>query len=213
MINNEVIIYEEDETGIVKHSALEDYMRVSGVWALYAKEKESHKYVCLNVGKSTDVGNEVLYDIGCLHFLKIRQDGDENYVNQFGEDCDFKYKSGQTQEYLYPIVASNYNSFKFIYIHNKSSANIEKEYANEHHSIYWRNGSPYGVKKRINLTSPSMLKIGELFLDGSEVYSHNDLLIKIEELLGYNKSRGERLIKDCLKAGFLTQMNEQTYTR
>lgn len=213
MINNEVIIYEEDENGIVKHSVLEDYMRVSGVWALYGKDRETHKYVCLNVGKSTDVGNEILYDIGCLHVLKIRQDGAENYVNQFGEDCDFKYNSGQTQEYLYPIVASKYNSFKFIYVHNESSANIEKEYANENHSIYWRNGSPYGVKKKTNLTSRRMLMIGELFPDGGEVYSHNDLLKKIEELLGYDKSQGERLINDCLKTGFLTQMNEQTYTR
>lgn len=55
--------------------------------------------------------------------------------------------------------------------------------------------------------------IGELFPDGGEVYSHNDLLKKIEEMLGYDKSQGVRLINDCLKVGFLTQMDEQTYTR
>ena len=55
--------------------------------------------------------------------------------------------------------------------------------------------------------------VGELFPNGGEVYSHNDLLNKIDESLGYNNSQAERLIKDCIKAGFLTQMDNQTYTR
>lgn len=213
MLNSEVIIYEEDEHGRVKHSALEDYMRVAGVWALYGRNKETFEFACLNVGKTENVGYEILYDIGCLHFLKIRKDGTKHYVNQFGEDCGFMYNSGQTQEYLYPVIASIYDSFKYIYIHNKNSQDIERKYADENHSIYWRNGGSYGVEKKINLTSRRMLMIGELFPDGGEVYSHNDLLKKIEEMLGYDKSQGVRLINDCLKVGFLTQMDEQTYTR
>lgn len=148
MIINETI-YEENESGQVINSALEDYMQVEGVWALYGKSKKSLKDECLNVGKSMNVGNEILYDIACLHLLKIREDGTENYINQFNEPCDFLYKSRQTQEYLYPIISSRYSSFRFIYIHDKSSNDIEKSYANEHHAIFWRNGKPYGVKNKI----------------------------------------------------------------
>ena len=142
------IIYEEDESGHIICSALEKYMRVEGVWALYGKSKKSLKYECLNVGKSKDVGYEILYDIGCLHYLKIREDGTVSYINQFNESCDFLYKSVQSQEYLYPIISSRYNSFKFVYIHGKSSRDIEKSYAHEHYAIFWRNGKPYGVKNK-----------------------------------------------------------------
>ena len=69
------------------------------------------------------------------------------------------------------------------------------------------------IEKKIDLTSRRMLMVGELFPNGGEVYSHNDLLNKIDESLGYNNSQAERLIKDCIKAGFLTQMDNQTYTR
>lgn len=137
------IIYEEFSNGQVKRSILEKYMRVAGVWALYGKENESSKYRCLNVGTTTDVGYEILYDIGCLHFLKIRNDGTRKYINQFHDDCDFIYKPGQTQEYLYPIIATRYNSFKFIYVYGKSDRTKEKEYAIKNHAIFWRNGRPY----------------------------------------------------------------------
>ena len=141
-------IYEEDESGHIIFSVLENYMRIQGVRALYGKSKKSLKYECLNVGKSKDVGYEILYDIGCLHYLKIKEDGTENYINQFNESCDFLYKSGQTQEYLYPIISSRYNSFKFVYICEKSSKDIEKAYANEYQAIFWRNGRPFGIKNK-----------------------------------------------------------------
>lgn len=137
------VIYEEFANGQVKKSMLENYMRVAGVWALFGKENKSSKYKCLNVGTASDIGYEILYDIGCLHFLEVRKDGTKNYINQFHEDCGFKYKSGQTQEYLYPIIASRYNSFKFIYVYDESNRTKEKEYAIKNHAIFWRNGRPY----------------------------------------------------------------------
>lgn len=137
------IIYEESANGQVKTSMLENYMRVAGVWALFGKENKSSKYKCLNVGATSDVGYEILYDIGCLHFLGVRKDGTNNYINQFHEDCGITYKSGQTQEYLYPIIASRYNSFKFVYVYDESNRTKEKEYAEKNHAIFWRNGRPY----------------------------------------------------------------------
>lgn len=207
------VIYKENEYGQIKYSELENFMRIAGVWALYGRDKETNKCMCLNVGKSIDVGNEILYDIGCLHFLKIRNDGSKSYINQFGEDCNFMYNSGQTQEYLYPEIASKYDSFKFIYIHDKPDEKVEKKFAVDNHAIYWRNGSPYGVKKKNNLTSNRMLVIGNLFPNGGELYSHTELLRAIESNLGYSKRQSEKLINDCLKAGFLISTSDKMYTR
>lgn len=212
MINNEVIIYEEDEMGVMKNSSLDNFMQVEGVWALYGKERDTHEERCINVGKTMNVGGEILYDLGCLHFLKVKEDGTKKYINQFNKDCDFFYKSGHTREYLYPVIASRYNSLKFIYIYDKSDEDVEKEYAKQHRAVYWRNGGPFG-DKGIDLESERMLMVGELFLDGGEIYTYDQLLEKIEERLGYKKSYCKRLINEWLELGFLTQMNEEIYTR
>lgn len=140
------IIYEEDEDGSIKESNLEDYMLVSGVWALYGINRETFKLRCLNVGKSVNIGNEILYDIACLHFLKAREDGSKEYVSQCEEDCSFKYESNQVQEFLYPQIARQWHSLKFIYIHNVSDEKIERKYAQENNAKYWRNGRPLGIK-------------------------------------------------------------------
>ena len=137
------IIYEESQSGQIINSKLEDYILVEGIWALYGKRNGTLKYECLNVGKSKNVGREILYDISCMHFLKIRVDGTRKYINQFKEDCKFMYKAGQPQEYLYPIIASRYSSFKFVYVYDKSDRNEEKKYAQENKPVFWRNGKPY----------------------------------------------------------------------
>lgn len=205
------IIYEEDKNGNIVVSNLENYMSVEGIWTLHGENKETGVDELLNVGKEKAIGQEILYDIACLHHLKVRSDGDKNYVNQFKKNCGFKYKSGQTQEYLYPIIASRYCSLRFVYAYDKSDGNKERELAKD--SIFWRNGSPYGVKKKINLTSKRMQVIGDLFPNGGESYSIEELLYIIGNELGYDVRQGKKLIRDCLKVGFLIQMDETTFTR
>ncbi|WP_377071419.1 hypothetical protein, partial [Ruminococcus bicirculans (ex Wegman et al. 2014)] len=175
--------------------------------------RETPEYRCLNVGKSENIGNELLYDIACLHFLKAREDGSTAYISHFREDCGFKYESNQVREFLYPHIALQWHSLKFIYIHNVSDEKIEGKYAQEHNAKYWRNGSPFGVKKTLNLTSKRMQVIGNLFLDGGEVYAEKELIRIIESELGYDISHSKRLINDCVNAGFLIQMDDELYTR
>lgn len=146
-MKKEKIIYEEDENGNIKESHLEEFMLKEGVWALYGINSKTGNERCLQVGKSKNVGNEILSDIACLHFLKLRTDGDNDYINQFKEPCDFKYKSNQVREYLYPYIASQWHSIKFLYVWDNSDKDKEKEYAHKYSAMYWRNGRPYGVKK------------------------------------------------------------------
>ena len=110
---------------------------------MYGRKKDEDNWECLNVGKCKDVGKEILYDLGCLHYLPFRNDGTEPYINQFKNACNFKYKKGQTQEYLYSYIAKEYFELKFIYIHHKSDLKVEKEYAKKNKAIFWRNGRPY----------------------------------------------------------------------
>ena len=42
------------------------FLAKKGVWVLLGKSHGDSGYVCLNVGKSTDIGREVLYDLSCL---------------------------------------------------------------------------------------------------------------------------------------------------
>lgn len=141
----EKIIYEENEDGSIKESNLEEFMLKNGVWALFGYSKETGERCCLNVGKSVNIGNEILYDIACLHYLRPRDDGSNGYINQFNESCGFKYKTDQVQEYLYPYINLNWHSFQFVFIYDKSDKDIEKIYANKNNAKYWRNGRPYGV--------------------------------------------------------------------
>jgi len=142
-LKSDKTIYEENENGEVVVSNLENFMSAEGVWVLYGKNKETGEEKLLNVGKSKKIGQEILYDIACLHFLKVRTDGDKDYINQFNKDCGFKCKSKQTQEYLYPIIASRYSSLRFVYAYDKSDGNKEKELAEKGDSVFWRNGRPY----------------------------------------------------------------------
>lgn len=136
-----VIIEQKDK--IITINSIAQYIEQEGVWALYGRKKDEDNWECLNVGKCKDVGKEILYDLGCLHYLPFRNDGTKPYINQFKNACNFKYKKGQIQEYLYSYIAKEYFELKFIYIHHKSDLKVEKEYAEKNRSIFWRNGRPY----------------------------------------------------------------------
>lgn len=207
------IIYEEDENGKIKKSNLEDYMLVGGVWALYGINRKTSENRCLQVGKSINVGNEILYDIACLHLLKARTDGSKKYINQFKEYCNFNYESNQVQEYLYPHIALQWHSLRFIYIHDTSDRKVESKYAKNNSAKYWRNGRPFGVKRRLDLTDKRMQIIGNLFSEGGEIYSEEDLIRIIEEKLGYDNKWAKILINDCVNVGFLFRMDDKLYSR
>lgn len=139
------IIYEE-WNGIIKTPFKTESIGVKGVWALYGIKPEDSEYECLNVGKSKDIGKEILYDLSCLHFISFREDGTVGYVNQFNKYCGFFYKPGQPQEYLYPYIALNYKCLKFIYIYKENSLQKEIDFAKSNQALFWRNGRPYKAK-------------------------------------------------------------------
>ena len=138
-----ILFHEIKENDKPEINNLNKYIGKEGIWALFAKESDG--YICLNVGKSKNIGSEILYDISCMHYLDIRK-GDYEYYNQYGEDCDITWNSGFTQEYLYPNIYKRYEEFAFILISNISESLTEKEFAWASHAKYWRNGKVYTQK-------------------------------------------------------------------
>ena len=80
------IIYKE-ENGKVTINEVDKYINKQGIWALFGKREDI--FECLNVGKCIDVGREILYDISCLHNILLHKEGNEEYINQFAELCNF----------------------------------------------------------------------------------------------------------------------------
>ncbi len=134
-------IYEECN-GIQKEEFKTECIGLKGIWALYGKNENS-EYECLNVGKSQNIGDEIVFDLGCYHFIPFREDGTKLYINQSREYCGFKYKPRHVQEYLYPYIASKYSCIKFVYVGKENDMAQEKKYAEKNHAVFWRNGRPY----------------------------------------------------------------------
>lgn len=213
MENNE-IIYAENSSGEILESHLEEYLGKSGVWALYGTSRKTAEERCLNVGKHVDVGTEILYDIGCMHYLRIREDGDTKYINQFRQDCGFFYKKGQTVEYLYPIIVKEYHSIKFVLIANESGRDVESDYAHKEHAVYWRNGGAFKDNTESkSLKQYAKLRIGELFPNGGEVYTIDELTDVLCMEFGYEKIWAMRILNEMVKDNHIIQCNDNSYTR
>lgn len=133
-----------------------------GVWVLLGKTADN-RIVCLNVGKSTDIGREILYDLSCLTFVNTPDNSNRDYINQFGEYCGFQWNTDETQECLYPNLAAKYDLLVFMlaYTGKDSKVNGEMEYyiAHEYHALYWRNGKAFQKRKRDSFEEKRFEKI------------------------------------------------------
>ena len=70
-INDVKVIYREDDDGLEIENIIFEKILKKGVWVLYGKKDGI--YECLNVGKSINVGSEILYDVACLKFLEYEE--------------------------------------------------------------------------------------------------------------------------------------------
>ena len=62
-------------------------------------------------------------------------------------------------------------------------------------------------------SNKDFLTVGSYFPNGGEIYSTGDLLVKIENDLGYDKKEAKALIEECVKQGFITNIGDGVYTR
>ncbi len=143
-----VSLKKREDSFEVQHSFDREFLGQMGVWTLIGKKDIDSKFVCLNVGKSTDVGREILYDLACLIYVKSSSNTSERpYINQFGEYCCFGCNYGETQESLYPYLADTYTELFFILAYkgatNDSNRMMEKKIAHKYHALFWRNGKAF----------------------------------------------------------------------
>ena len=133
--------FEPDNTSV---NRLREFLGVEGIWVMLCKNDSDDTYEFLNVGKSKDIGKELIYDVSCLHFLSYDDSaGDKQYYNQFAEDVGIRYTRGYTQECVYPHIRKNYNTIVFMYVYDKSNSDIEKKIAWITKAKYWRGSHPF----------------------------------------------------------------------
>lgn len=211
-MQDEKIIFEIDNDKILVPFDTK-VLNKPGVWALYGEDDKTGEFICLNVGKSTNVGDEILQDLSRFILLPFMENGTIPYYNQFKEDCGFCYKRDQVQDYLYPFIKLCYTHIKFILISNIDDANIEKEYASKHTALFWRNGRPHVVKQETNYNRQDLQLIDSYFQEGGQTYTLEELLIKLENDLGYDSTASKKLITECVTLGFIYEADENIYTR
>lgn len=155
---------------VFRHPFNRCFLAKKGVWALLGKTNKESGYVCLNVGKSTDIGREVLYDLSCLMLSKSYEETGDIYINQFGEYCGFTSKKGETQECLYPHLAETYDDLVFVMVHecsdSKENGEKERKIAHKYHALYWRNGKAFknSQKESFQIDSKNVFESVETFL-------------------------------------------------
>ena len=129
---------------------IKEYKGKPGVWILLGKEHTDAPLVCLQVGATKYIGEEIERDIFFLNQSKEPEKEDNDYVNQFGEHM-FSYKicPGRAQV-LYWDISKKYTDLIFICVaHGDELENkelrkdIEKYVAYRTLSRYWVNGGQY----------------------------------------------------------------------
>ena len=144
-------IEKSEEDSFKPHHLNRDFLGKRGVWVLLGSDG-GERLLCLNVGKTTDIGREVLYDASCVMNLKSPTNPDRGpYINQFQEDCGFEWESNKTRECLYPILAKRFKRLIFVLAtfadNDEEARKMESHIAKKLHAIYWRNGKSYEKKK------------------------------------------------------------------
>lgn len=178
-IGNVKVIYRENDEGLVVDNNIFEKILEKGIWVLYGKK--NGKYECLNVGKSTNVGAEILYDLACLKLLKYEEKSEPNlkYINQFAELKNFNYKSKMTQEFLYPYISKSYKALVFIYVWSMNDEYIEKALAWKLHASFWRDKKPF-KKPRQNFYKDNIEEMLHNFnVDISTIDSIADKIIEL----------------------------------
>lgn len=136
---------------------LNKYNGKPGVWIMFGKQKNSDKYICLNVGKTVDVGKELKTDYDRIKkFVEYKE---KIYKNQFNEEL-FRYKEYASHlDFLYKNIEENYEDIKCVCIYDTNDKNIEKYTALSLHALFWKNGRSFGEKNNKKLSNSDIQEL------------------------------------------------------
>ena len=183
---------------------IKEYKGKPGVWILLGKEHTDAPLVCLQVGATKYIGEEIERDICLLKQGSKPVEEKRRYVNQFGEYM-FSYDicPSRAQE-LYWDISKKYTDLIFICVaHGDELENkelrkdIEKYVAYRTLSRYWVNGGQYkGDKSEEEIKSikeSCKKECAELFEKIKRNYKGADML---NEFLN-NLIKGKIEVADC----------------
>ena len=164
---------------------IEDYS-TKGVWALFGVEKtdSEKKYVCLNVGKTVCIKDELKIDIKRISNFELSTE--KEYRNQFNE-CMFSYFDFATRlDWLYKEIARKYNDFTFIKVCDNNDYLIEKYFAYTFKARYWVSNGKYASNKIIDDSDIEKIRnsVKHQILKNGNDKSLIEKIDKLREILG-----------------------------
>lgn len=78
---------------------------------------------------------------------------------------------------------------------------------------YMNLAEEFWAEKEFYFLKKEFLTVGEYFHDGGEIYTLEELLMKIENDSGYSAYDGKELIEKCIERGFIIDCGNNSYTR
>lgn len=137
LMENVLKEFKEIDTG-----KLDDYNH-PGVWAMFGYDKKSshHSLICLNVGKTSCIKEELNVDL--IRLKGIKKNTRKDYKNQFGKKIFDYPELANRLDFLYDNIKENYEGFFWIMVSEKNDYLIEKYFAYSFKAIYWVSNGKY----------------------------------------------------------------------
>lgn len=138
----------------------------NGVWALFAKEKNTNnkQWICLQVGKSKGSLTEIKGDLFRIFAAEEAKLVDVRFINQFGEEIpgDFVKKYPKDVDQIYKFISEQYKDFVFMEVASNVSdedrTEIERCFAWIVKARFWRNGGSFSCPREMMDQSEELLE-------------------------------------------------------
>lgn len=138
----------------------------NGVWALFAKEKntDNKQWICLQVGKSKGILTEIKGDLFRIFAAEEAKLVDVRFINQFGEEIpgDFVKKYPRDVDQIYKFISEQFKDFVFMEVASNVSdeerTEIERCFAWIVKARFWRNGGSFSCPREMIDQSEELLE-------------------------------------------------------
>lgn len=140
---------------IIKTNNVLKYRNISGVWAMFGKFNPCEEYICLEVGQSNNIYEELQYDIDCLLQDYSNIDLRKRYTarrlfKEFNTSFDVCVCDSNRTNAKYRVIATTFVDIKiFLIAHDNDKINREKielEFAVDNKAMFW---NAWGKQRRM----------------------------------------------------------------
>lgn len=154
---DELVCLIKDDSGIFKFKVnnIQNHMGKSGVWAMFGRLNPNDEYICLEVGQSSDIYEELNYDITYLIkdysniYIEKRYTA-RRLFKEFNTTFDVCACDLNRTNAKYRIIATAISDIKIMLISEQKDKNVREEielkFAVENKARFW---NAWGKQRRM----------------------------------------------------------------